>query len=249
MDLVVKKRLESGQTAIIIDKDYLYNAYIVSLISMPDIAKEINVSTSVVRTNLVRYNIDRRNTKESIDLVRYKLGKHMLGKKRHFSDKTKENMKLAAIKRGEKYAKGITLKPSGYYEITRGVNKYRRLHVVLMEEFLNRKLLPNEVVHHVNGIKTDNRIENLQVMTVEEHCKFHALKNIRDGVNYDISKESKKGEDHFNAKLKEKQVIDILLSDKSALEISKIYNVGIECIKSIKYRRTWKHLNINNYGK
>ena len=46
-------------------------------------------------------------------------------------------------------------------------------HRYIMEQHIGRKLSRSEVVHHKNGDKRDNRIENLEIMSLSEHAKNH----------------------------------------------------------------------------
>lgn len=43
-------------------------------------------------------------------------------------------------------------------------------HILVAEETVGHRLNSDEVVHHINGIRDDNRPENLQVMSQHEHC-------------------------------------------------------------------------------
>lgn len=57
------------------------------------------------------------------------------------------------------------------------INKKRVYeHRWLMEQHIGRDLLKNEHVHHINGDPKDNRIENLQIVSPNEHAKIHKKK-------------------------------------------------------------------------
>lgn len=71
----------------------------------------------------------------------------------------------------------------GYIEIrpVRGGPKVLE-HRYVMEQHLGRKLVKGEVVHHINGDPSDNRIENLELCTSQSaHFKRHIVNGDKMG--------------------------------------------------------------------
>ncbi len=53
-------------------------------------------------------------------------------------------------------------------------------HIVVAEKVIGRRMEPDEVAHHLNGDRTDNRPENLAVMLKKEHDRLSSLRRKRD---------------------------------------------------------------------
>ncbi len=60
----------------------------------------------------------------------------------------------------------------GYRTIIIGGHRIKE-HRWVLEQYLGRELTKDECVHHINGIRDDNNINNLQLMTNSEHCSYH----------------------------------------------------------------------------
>lgn len=84
-----------------------------------------------------------------------------------------------------KWRGGRIVRPDGYiliYSPTHpnpsSMKRYVFEHRLVMEKHLGRYLSPDEHIHHLNEIKNDNRIENLQIVSVQEHSRLHCSKII-----------------------------------------------------------------------
>lgn len=62
---------------------------------------------------------------------------------------------------------------TGRRYVKTGEGKYRLEHRAVIEASIGRRLRTSEVVHHKNGNPSDNRLDNLLVVTQSEHMKIH----------------------------------------------------------------------------
>lgn len=86
--------------------------------------------------------------------------------------------------------KGGRVKDSyGYYLVWNNDPRFKRKgthyvkeHVLIMERYLGRRLKAEEVVHHINGVKTDNRLKNLKLTSKFDHRRlYHKMSHNVDG--------------------------------------------------------------------
>lgn len=93
-------------------------------------------------------------------------------------DDVKWSDKFPSGEMSANYAGGKYIDDKGYVRVLRtdhpkNIRGYAYEHRLVFEEYLGRYLEAWETVHHINEIKTDNRLENLFLCTHPEHSAIH----------------------------------------------------------------------------
>lgn len=133
----------------------------------------------------------------------------------------------------EKILKPI-IQSGGYCAIDLGNGKTIKrflIHRLVAENFLINEFNKKQV-NHINGIKSDNRLINLEWVNASENQK-HSIK---------IGLRTTKGIKNSQCKISEKDVLKILNDKRKYKEISKDFNISIPTISDIKRGYSWTHI-------
>lgn len=76
---------------------------------------------------------------------------------------------------------------AGYVYVYDSINQcYIKRSRVVIENSIGRKMTDREHAHHINGIKDDDRIENLELLTDIEHAKEHFSRKRPNRQKYEV---------------------------------------------------------------
>lgn len=171
----IKSRKRTSKFPQLADYNWLYHSYVIEKKGLRRIAAEVGATPGVVREHLKQKGIDRRNVREGMDV------------------EGRINVRLGA--KGANWKGGRKVLKTGYIYIYAPDNPnatksgYVFEHRLVMEEKIGRHLDSSEIVHHIDGNKSNNHPDNLELKTngrhISEHFKAsHEVTMLRTKVLY-----------------------------------------------------------------
>lgn len=158
------------------EMNQIKNEYIKNMIGVPTLSKKYHISMAWIYKFLRGQNCLRTHN----EAVR-------ISNKTKFNDVAgykNPNWKGGKIDDGKGY---VYIKMPEH--ICANNHGYVFEHRLVMEKHLGRYLTSEEIPHHINGNKKDNRIENLKLLKKTEHYKIEALCRSRNSDGTFASKE------------------------------------------------------------
>ena len=151
-----------------LNKDIIYNLYHKQNMTLEEVSNYFGCSGALIRLFMEKYDIPRRfpkprnpNLSKETKLKISKLHHRPVGSIRY-------NHGYVEVKISLKYSRPLQKK------------NWKKRSRIVMEQYLGRTLSPKEVVHHINGNKQDDRIENLSLFPKKHHDFVSSLNRIRD---------------------------------------------------------------------
>ena len=80
---------------------------------------------------------------------------------------------------------GVYHQNNKYIHLKQEDGSYKQEHRIVMENHLGRKLIPEEIIHHIDGNGENNEIDNLQIMTRAEHAELHTKQRWSTGTFFE----------------------------------------------------------------